>query len=413
MNKKNILLAAAVLVAGQTYGSQPDTILSTVSRPSDTSASVSPLYSYGIGRSTNELAPLSILFNACGSACRPIINNAVETTGFYAYHILKYPCMSAGFTALVGKPLTKFLGGYAPDHGKLLYAGAALGLVGTYYFTKEDIRKAERFGGFESIYGPLSQANENLQVVQGQLRDQATALQNLQAEQQQTTTAIETAARQLGTVRNQLQVNSTQLSTLEQNSLGLMEEQFILALQGLLNSSIGLQNTYIAIHGLPENHSIRNNSIQMFAGNLLALNGLAGRAQHTLKELKRLYPDLYAQLEASNINLTITVPLTSNLALLNESAKTFPALDQVPVVQQALENRVERDAQLMSLASSSSSVTTSSSRTNTAFTAPVIANNVTSITRNSYSFMTNSNQLQPSIRPASSVQRVPNVDDID
>ena len=460
MNKKNILLAAAVFVVGQTYGAQPMNDLSTVAavracvtgqRVQAEQNAVQELVSAEISR-RNNLGTFSriaedVFINPI-TACGSMLYGGIKNVGFYSYHFLKYPLVSVGLVT-AGRSAGSVLQKEISDdtYKKLLFGGAAAGAIWAVYQAPKDIVKVKQIKDLKNdnknlktelyisakLTADYASTHESLQRIEQQLTDQtaqltdqtaqlrdqtahlnnlkmeqkqttkaiATAgqelaevsnqvrgqtahLKNLKIQQEQTTKAIQTAARELSKVEDELKQYKAQLSTIENQGLVVIEGQFVQALQGLLNSSIALNNSYIAINNLPENDSIRSNSIRMFANSLSGLNGLAGRAQKTLDTLKKLYPDIYAKLEESDIHLTITVPLTDNIRTLNtvpltdnirtlnKDAQKIFGIEQVEKVQQALEDRVEQDAAQLSLmaASSSSSSSTSSSSSSDSNTLP-------------------------------------------
>ncbi len=383
MNNKNILLAAAVLVAGQTYGAQPANDLTTFAgvrahvigqRVQAENNAVQQLQSAELVRRNNLTTFSRVVEDAINpiTACGSMLYGGIKNIGFYSYHFLKYPLVSLGLVAAgrsVGTALHKEI--TDETFNKVLLCGATAGAIFSICQAPKDIANLKKlkdlqeknsiletdFNAAVQLAATHGNTHGSLQVIQQELADQTAALNNIKEEQERTAGAIKVAALELDVVRGQLHVNSRQLAGIEDKSLLLIKGQFVTALHGLLNSVSNLYNSYMAIQGLSQRDNIREMSIQMFAQNLTVLNGLAEQAMRTLEELKNQYPELYKELQSQNIG-SITTPLTTSLQLLNQSGAPYLALGQAPVVQQALENRVEREAQLLSLTSSSSSTTT-------------------------------------------------------
>lgn len=402
MNNKNILLAAAVLVAGQTYGAQPVNDLTTVAgvrahvtgqRVQAENDAVQALQNAELER-RNNLTTFSrvaedIVINPI-TACGSMLYGGIKNIGFYSYHFLKYPLVSLGLVA-AGRSVGEVLNKEMTDETfkKLLLGGAAAGAIFAIYQAPKDIAKVQEFKNLQKnnsnleidfnaaaqLAAAYANTHGSLQVIQQQIAGQTAALQGLQGEQERTVNAIKVAAQklndingQLNEVNGQLRVGLNRLAGIEGQSLLLLEGQFVAALHGLLTSATSLHNNCMTIDRLPQHDDSRKISIQMFAQSLTALNGLANQAMRTIQDLKIQYPDLYGKLQQREID-SITVPLTQSLSLLNQSGKKYLALDQAPVMQKALENRIKREEDQLSQLTSSSSSTT----TNTVPNVPIVS----------------------------------------
>ncbi len=409
MNNKNILLAAAVLVAGQTYGAQPVNGF----QPVDDLMTAAGVEAHVIGQRVqaennaaqalrkaelerrNNLGTFSrvaedIVINPI-TACGSMLYGGIKNIGFYSYHFLKYPLFSLGLV-VAGRSMGTVLNKEITDQtfNKMLFGSAVGGAAFSFYQTRKDIAKVQEFKDLQKnnsnlkkdfncaaeLFATHANTYGNLQVIQQQIEGQTVVLQGLQGEQERTASAIKVAAQklnevngQLNEINGQLEEGSKKLAGIESTSLSLLEGQFVTALHGLLTSAASLHSSYIGIQGMPQCDT-RGISLQIFAQNLTVLNGLAEQAMCTIQELKTQYPDLYKKLQQRKID-SITAPLAESLSLLNQSGAPYLALDQAPVMQKALENREERDVNLLSLPSSSSRIT-SSTTTNTVSTVRIV-----------------------------------------
>ena len=407
MNKKNILLAAAVFVVGQTYGAQPMNDLSTVAavracvtgqRVQAEQNAVQELVSAEISR-RNNLGTFSriaedVFINPI-TACGSMLYGGIKNVGFYSYHFLKYPLVSVGLVT-AGRSAGSVLQKEISDdtYKKLLFGGAAAGAIWAVYQAPKDIVKIKQIKD-------LKNENKNLKTelyistkltvdyadTYGSLQQIIEQTAALGKKQEQTTIAVERGNQQLLNVNkaieragqefektqgelNQIRAEGqralVELEALKGQGADHLSLTAFNSFQHVLTNAGSLTNTYGNILAVVNNPVHQYQLIELFAINLNIFNELNRQLSKTLSGLSVSNSVVYIALKDRGIE-NISEGLSNLMIKLNQYGATFglPVPDQAPIVQQALEDRVEEQNVQQSLMAASNLSTTSSSSSNT------------------------------------------------